>query len=99
MGDVGEAGCDEEPVVWDFRTGTGLGAMIGGDLSLLCCHLSKTEVFLSLPLSAGDAEGLLEEYEEGLSTWLLALTILCTNPRPWSLLILGVGSLLGDVRK
>lgn len=72
VGDTGAA--SDGSTVRDFFSGIGLGAMIGGGLSLLNCHLSSTEAFLAL--SVIDAEGLPAEDGDVASPCVFALTIL-----------------------
>lgn len=95
IGDVDTG--EEGSIVRVFRSGMGFGAMMGAGVLPLTCHLSRTDALRggSLGFSAVvvlEGEGLLFEDP---SSWLVALTMLATKPRPCSRLILGVGSLGG----
>lgn len=100
-GDVG-IGESEESTVRDFLSGTGLGAIIGAEeLVLLNCHLSKTDPLRRESLSFSGVAYVEDELLACVdaSSWVLALTMFCTKPRPCNLLILGVGSFAAGLRR
>ena len=79
----------------DFRSGIGFGEMTGGgvDPPVLCCQRSSTELCLlpgeSVLSGVGDPSG------DVTSSDALFSTMFFTNPRPFNLLKLGVGSFGG----
>jgi hypothetical protein len=91
----GKVACTGESTVRDLRRGFGLGdtgGEFGGGLSdPWCCHLSNTLTFRELELGLSGVLVWLEEAED-VSICMLTLTMFWTNPLPFSLLILGVGS-------
>ena len=91
----------EGSTVLDFFNDTGFGAIIGAGLPPLNCQRSNTDALRGVSLSFSGVAGvdMLPVGCEDASSWLLALTIFCTKPRPCSLLILGVGSLAGGGRR
>ena len=90
-----EATGKDTSAVWDLRMEMGFGEIMGGDdFPLSCCQRSRTVGLRTGSDRFEFCDGLLGTLEAA-SSWLLARTILCTNPRPCSRLILGVGSLDG----
>lgn len=88
--------------VRDLRNGIDLGETggeaEGGLVGAAGCHRSNTDDFLGLAvraLSDGENPGLVLD----TSNCVLAFTMVCTNPRPCSLLMLGVGSFCVAGRK
>lgn len=98
-GDV-ETGVVGESTVRDFFNGTGLGAMMGAGV-LLNCHRSNTDALRGRSLSLSGVAVVEVGALAGTDPcgWLFARTMFCTNPRPCSLLMLGVGSFAGGGRK
>lgn len=100
FGGVNSDASEDGSTVRDLRIATGLGEMIGGDVGALAappCHRSNTgtdflppEFFFS---GKGGVRG------DSVVSWLLACTMLRTNPRPCNRLILGVGSFGGGGRR
>jgi len=89
-------------IVRDFRIRIGFGE-IGGDVGLVLvdgtgCQRSRTDDFLGVS-RALSVDGLPPNSFALASSWLLVLIMFCTNPRPLSLLKLGVGSFSAGGRR
>lgn len=89
---LSKGGCSSNPVDLRIAVTLGLGATTGGDCeegeAPPGCHLSSTFLPPGADFSTGEGRlGMLPT-----SRSLLALIMLCTKPRPFNLLRLGVGS-------
>jgi hypothetical protein len=95
------SGYDEgSSIVRDLRIGIGFGE-IGGGLGLVeaaGCQRSRTEDFLGAA-RALLLDGVPPNSFALASSWVLVLIIFCTNPRPLSLLKLGLGSFSAGGRR